>query len=137
MGGQFAALQYPHRCSLSVRQADRCVSTGVNCTLPTTTTRSTSTTTTTTTPLPSTSPLPTAPTTKPTPPTVNFSHLLSKSPILITPKRFQRRLRTRPYTPPRNGFRRTQSTSSTRTTPTTITVRTVGATWKTTSKKVV
>ncbi|ETN83678.1 hypothetical protein NECAME_07283 [Necator americanus] len=105
-----------------VRDADKCVSTGINCTLPTTTTRSTTTTTPTT--LISLLPLSrqTAASTSTTTTTVTFFGI----PEYIFRARenlgLQRKLRTRPFTPPLNGFKRTQSTPKGETTPPTTTV---------------
>ncbi|CAL2051492.1 unnamed protein product [Caenorhabditis brenneri] len=100
-------------CDCSLGNADKCVSTGINCTIPTTTVIIT-TTTTTPKPTTSTTTLPTTTTTK---------------------KKY-----TRPYTPPASGFRRTQSTTTnkanriyTTTTPTTTSTPTTTTTVPTTT----
>ncbi|KAF1749193.1 hypothetical protein GCK72_025660 [Caenorhabditis remanei] len=100
-------------CDCELGNADKCVSTGINCTLPTTTILIT-TTTTTPKPTTTTTTLPTTTTTR---------------------KKY-----TRPYTPPASGFRRTQSTTTnkanriyTTTTPTTTTTEATTTTVATTT----
>ncbi|UMM43898.1 hypothetical protein L5515_019206 [Caenorhabditis briggsae] len=100
-------------CDCELGTADKCVSSGINCTLPTTTVVIT-TTTTTPKPTTTTTTLPTTTTTK---------------------KKY-----TRPYTPPASGFRRTQSTTAnkanriyTTTTPTTTTTTATTTTVPTTT----